>query len=57
VPSFDTMTRVSSDSALDETEYLMYIGLAFTIYFSAIELIEMSDIGRCAAAAMHEEGL
>jgi len=57
LPSFDTMTRVSSDSALDETEYLMYIGLAFTIYFSAIELIEMSDIGRCAAAAMHEEGL
>jgi hypothetical protein len=57
LPSFDTMTRVSSDSALDETEYLMYIGLAFTIYFSAIELIEMSDIGRCAAAAMHEEEL
>ena len=47
LPSFDTMTRVSSDSALDETESLMYIGLAFTIYFAAIECIEMSDIGRC----------
>ena len=55
LPSYDTMTRVAKDSSLDALEYYVLIGLAFSIYFGALEVIEIISIGigRYAAAAPH----
>jgi hypothetical protein len=53
LPSYDTMTRVAKDSSLDDLEFLVLIGLAFCIYFGAMEIFEIIAIGisRYAAAA------
>ena len=53
LPSYDTMTRVGKDSSLDDLEFLVLIGLAFCIYFGAMEIFEIISIGisRYAAAA------
>jgi hypothetical protein len=53
LPSYDTMTRVAKDSSLDDLEFLVLIGLAFCIYFGAMEIFEIISIGisRYAAAA------
>ena len=55
LPSYDTMTRVAKDSAIDALEFYVLIGLAFSIYFGALEVFEIISIGigRYAAAAAH----
>jgi len=45
LPSFDTMTRVAKDSLLDALELYVLIGLAFSIFFGALELFEIISIG------------
>ena len=55
LPSYDTMTRVAKDSAIDGLELYVLIGLAFSIFFGAMEVFEIISIGigRYAAAAPH----
>ena len=41
LPSYDTLTRVSRQSQIDDTDFWRKIGLAFTCFFCLMELLEL----------------
>lgn len=41
LPSYDTLTRVSRQSQMDDTDFWRKIGLAFTCFFCLMELLEL----------------
>jgi hypothetical protein len=41
LPSYDTLTRVSRQFQIDDTDFWRKIGLAFTCFFCLMELLEL----------------